>query len=76
MEKHIAQQTPIIYHNCIDFKKALNRVCHVCLCDTMTFFGIDIELINVIRALYEVTNRSVLLTNQSGTHLCTKVGVR
>ena len=80
MEKHIAQQTPI-HHNFIDFKKAFNRVWHVGLCDTMTFFGIDIKLINIIRAhyrgiIYEATNISVLLTNQIVTHFYTKVGVR
>ena len=42
----------------------------------MTSFGIDTELINIIRSLYESTISSVLLTNQIGPTLCTKVGVR
>ena len=42
----------------------------------MTSFGIDTELINIIRSLYESTSSSVLLTNQISPTLCTKVGVR
>ena len=42
----------------------------------MTSLGIDTELINIIRSLYDSTNSSVLLTNQIGPTFCTKVGVR
>ena len=75
MEKHIEQQRPL-FHNFIDFKKAFDRVWHQGLWDTMASFGIDTELINIIRSLYESTSSSVLLTNQIGPTFCTKVGVR
>ena len=75
MEKYIEQQRPL-FHNVIDFKKAFDKVWHQGLWVTITSFGIDTELINIIRSLYESTSSSVLLTNQIGPTFCTKVEVR
>ena len=74
MEKYIEQQRPI-FQNVIDFKKAFERVWHQGLWDTMTSYGIDTELINIIISLYESTSSSVLITNQICPTFCTKVGV-
>ena len=75
MEKHMDHQRQV-YHNFIDFKKAFDRVWHDGLWNVMSEFGIDNDLVKIIKSLYESAKSAVLLNNQIGTKFDTTVGVR
>ena len=75
MEKHLKNRKDV-YHNFIVFKKALDRVWHEGLCQSMRNFGITNEIIEIIESLYSNSTSAVLINNVTGNFFDTIVGVR
>ena len=58
MDKYIYQQRKL-YHNFIDFKNVVDRVCHNGIWHTVTAIGIHIELINIIKKNYIILQQAL-----------------
>ena len=74
-EKYIQHQQDL-YHVFIDFKRAFDRVWHAALWATMKKYNISINLIQVIKNLYNKATGAVLLNSSVGDWFRTTVGVR
>ena len=75
MERHIESQKDL-YHNCIDFKKAFDSVWHDGLWSSLQKYGINSNIISMIKALYCNSTSAVLINNIQGNTFKTTVGVR
>ena len=75
MEKHI-ENNKDVYHNFIDFKKAIDRVWHKGLWQSMYNFGISQYIIEIIESLYSSSTSAVLINNVTGGFFNKTVGVR
>ena len=75
MERHIESQKDL-YHNFIDFKKVFDRVWHDGLWSSLQKYGINSNIISMIKALYYNSSSAVLINNIQGNILKTTVGVR
>ena len=75
IEKHLDSQKDI-YHNCIDFKKAFDRVYHEGMWSALCKFGINNDIIMMIKSLYANSTSAVILTNMAGPFFNTTVGLR
>ena len=65
-----------MFHNFLDFKKALDRVWYAGLWQVLRTFNIDEGLVQVIQAKYEKSSGAVLLNSQLGEFFKTTIGVR
>ena len=68
------QQDP--YHVFIDFKKAFDRVWHAALWATTKKYNISINLIRVIKNLFDKATSAVLFNGSKGDWFRTIAGVR
>ena len=75
MEKYQEHQQDL-YHVFIDFKKAFDRVWHAALWTTMHKYNIGVNLITIIRNLYDKATSAVLFNGNAGDWFRTTVGVR
>ena len=75
MERHIEIQKDL-YHNFIDFKKAFDRVWHDGVWSSLQKYGINSNIISMIKALYCNSSSAVPINNIQGNTLKTTVGVR
>ena len=78
MEKHIESQKDL-YHNFIDFKKAFDCVWHVWhdgLWYSLEKYGINTNIISMIKFLYCNSTNAVLINNIQGNTFKTTIGVR
>ena len=75
IEKHLDSQKDL-YHNCIDFKKAFDRVYHEGMWSALCKFGINNDIIMMIKSLYANSTSAVLLNNMAGPFFNTTVGLR
>ena len=75
MEKYQEHQQDL-YHVFIDFKKAFDRVWHAALWTTMHKYNISVNLITIIRNLYDKATSAVLFNGNAGDWFRTTVGVR
>ena len=73
IEKHLDSQKDL-YHNFIDFKKAFDRVYHEGMWSALCKFGINNDIIMMIKSLYSTS--AVLLNNMAGPFFNTTVGLR
>ena len=64
-EKYLQHQQDI-YHVFIDFKKAFDRVWHAALSATTKKYNISINLIRVIKNLYDKATSAVLVNSSIG----------
>ena len=62
-------------HNCIDYKKAFDRVWHYCLSRVLKEYNIDNRLIEVIKPLFGEATSAVILKGNAGDLFQTTVGV-
>ena len=60
IEKHLDSQKDL-YHNFIDFKKAFDRVYHEWMWSALCKFGINNDIIMIIKSLYANSTSAVLL---------------
>ena len=60
----------------IDFKKALDRIWHAELWDTMKRFNINVRLIKIIQSLYEKAIIAIYYEGKVGEWFTTRTGVR
>ena len=74
-EKYLRHQQDL-YHVFIDFKKAFDRVWHAALWAIMKKYNISINLIQVIKNLYNKATSTVLFNSSIGNWFRTTVGVR
>ena len=74
-EKYLQHQQDL-YHVFTDSKKALNRVWHAALWVTMKKYNISINLIQVIKNLYNKAASAVLFNSSIGDWFRITVGVR
>ena len=74
-EKYLQHQQDL-YHVFIDFKKAFYRVWDAALWATMKKYTISINLIRVIKNLYDMATSAVLFNSSIGNWFRTTVGVR
>ena len=65
IEEHIDSKTNL-FHNFIDFRKSFDRVYHEGLWSTLQKCGIDLKLITMIKALYNINSSSVLISKNIG----------
>ena len=72
-EKYLQHQQDI-YHVFIDFKKAFDRVWHAALWATMKKYNISINLIQVIKNVYDKAT-SAVLNSCIGDWVHTTIGV-
>ena len=75
MVRHIESLNDL-YHNVIDIKKAFDRVWHDGLWSSLQKYGININIISMIKALYYNSSSVVLINNIQGNTFKTIVGVR
>ena len=75
IERHIESQKEL-YHNCIDFKKAFNRVWHDGLWSSLQKYGINSNIISMIKALYCNSSSAVIINNIQGNTFKKIFGVR
>ena len=64
-EKYLQHQQDL-YHVFIDFKKALDRVWHAALWATMKKYNISVNLIRVIKNLYDKATSAVFFNSSIG----------
>ena len=74
-EKYLQHQQDI-YHVFIDFKKAFDRVWHAALWATTKKYNISINLIQVIKNVYDKATSAVLFNSSKGDWFQTTVGAR
>ena len=74
-EKYLKHQQDL-YHVFIDFKKAFDRVWHAALWATMKKYNISINLIQVIKNLFNKATSALLFNSSLGDWFRTTVGVR
>ena len=74
-EKYLQHQQDL-YQVFIDFKKAFDRVWHAAMWTTMKRYNISINLIQVIKNLYNKDTSAVLFNSSIGDWFRTTVGVR
>ena len=74
-EKYLQHQQDL-YHVFIDFKKAFYRVWDAALWATMTKYTISINLIRVIKSLYDKATSAILFNGSIEDWFRTTVGVR
>ena len=65
-----------LYHNFIDFKKAFDRVWHDGLWTSLQKYGINSNIISMIKYLYCNSSSAVLINNIQGNTFKKTVGVR
>ncbi|PVD38790.1 hypothetical protein C0Q70_01413 [Pomacea canaliculata] len=65
-----------VYHNFVDFKKAVDRVWHEGLWDTLRSFQVDEGLIRTIIGLYDRSTSSGQLHNKVGKPFPMTMGIR
>ena len=65
-----------MFHNFIDLKKAFNRVYHDGLWSALYKFGIQNDIIMMIKSRYANSTSAVLLNNAESEFFKTSVGVR
>ena len=75
MERHIESQKDL-YHNFIDFKKAFDHVWHDGLWSSLQKYGINSNIISMIKSLYCNSTSAVLINNIQGNIFKITVGVR
>ena len=75
IEKHLDSHKDL-YHNCIDFKKAFDGVYHEGMWSALCKFGINNDIIMMIKSLYANSTSAVLLNNMAGPFFNTTVGLR
>ena len=75
IKKHLYSQNDI-YHNFIDLKKAFDRVYHEGMWSALCKFGINNDIIMMIKSLYANSTSAVLLNNMAGPFFSTTVGLR
>ena len=73
-EKYLQHQQDF-YHVFMDFKKAFDRVWHAALWATMKKYNISINLIQVIKNLYNTATSAVLFNSSVGDWFRTTVEV-
>ena len=71
-----SQHNKPLYHVCIDFKKAFDRVWHSALWSTMKRFNINLKLIETIENLYSKAESAVYIDGKVGEWFRTTTGVR
>ena len=74
MERHIESQKDL-YHSFIDFKKAFDRVWHDGLWSSLQKYGINSNIISMIKSLYCNSTSAVIINNIQGNTFKTTVGV-
>ena len=74
-EKYLQHQQDLS-HIFVDFKKAFDRIWHAALWATMKKYNISINLIQVIKNLYNKATSAVLFNGSIGDSFRTTVGVR
>ena len=65
MERHIESQKDL-YHNFIDFKKAFDRVWHDGLWSSLQKYGINTNIISMIKSLYCNSTSAVIINSIQG----------
>ena len=75
MKKYIHQKSQH-YNYFIDFKKSVVRELYDFIWHTMNMMGIHIDLINIIKSLYDYIIRYILLNNKSGLPFTMNIGER
>ena len=74
-ERYLQHQQDL-YHVCIDFNKAFDRVWHAALRATMRLYNINTNLINAIQNLCDKATSAVCFNGNIGGWFRTTVGVR
>ena len=76
LRENYLQYQQDLYHVCIDFKKAIDRIWHSALWATMKKCNISTNLIQVIKKLYNKATSAVLFNSSIGAWFRTTVAVR
>ena len=75
IEKHLEIQKDL-YHNFIDFKKALDSIWHEGLWSTLNKYGIDFNITLMILSLYKNSTSAMLFNSIQSQMFKTNIGVR